>query len=412
MSRVLVLGNGGREHAISYKLFNEGHEIFMLGQNPGVAKFGTCVEISEDQIAEFCKNNMIDLVFIGPEKYLVDGIVDKLENEEIRLFGPNKRAAILEGSKSFSKNLMKKYNIPTAKFKIFEKFEEAKKYLKNSDFPIVIKADGIAAGKGVIIAESYESSISDLEEIMLNNKFNDAGKKVVIEEFLVGEEFSLMCFVSGNKVYPMKIAQDHKRAFDNDEGLNTGGMGAYLPIKHITEEDVKEAVDKIIIPTAEAMISENREFKGILFAGLMKTADGIKTIEYNVRFGDPESEIILQSMNSSLFDIANDIIDGNDINLEWDDKSHVGVVLASKGYPETYENGYEILGLEKIESQIFHMGTKDLNGKIVTNGGRVLIVCSSANTLEEAIEKVYKDVEKIECDNLYYRKDIGHLSLK
>ncbi|MFM1581773.1 phosphoribosylamine--glycine ligase [Helcococcus bovis] len=412
MSRVLVLGNGGREHAISYKLFNEGHDIFMLGQNPGVAKFGTCVEISEDQIAEFCKNNMIDLVFVGPEKYLVDGIVDKLENEQIRVFGPNKRAAILEGSKSFSKNLMKKYYIPTAKFEIFEKIEEAKEYLKNLDFPIVIKADGIAAGKGVIISESYESSISDLEEIMINNKFNDAGKKVVIEEFLVGEEFSLMCFVSGNKVYPMKIAQDHKRAFDNDEGLNTGGMGAYLPIKHITEEDVKEAVDKIIIPTAEAMISENREFKGILFAGLMKTADGIKTIEYNVRFGDPESEIILQSMNSSLFDIANEIIDGNDINLEWDDKSHVGVVLASKGYPEIYENGYEILGLEKIESQIFYMGTKELNGKIVTNGGRVLIVCASAHTLEEAIEKAYKDIEKIECDNLYYRKDIGHLSLK
>ncbi|MFM1524356.1 MULTISPECIES: phosphoribosylamine--glycine ligase [Helcococcus] len=412
MSRVLVLGNGGREHAISYKLFNEGHDIFMLGQNPGVAKFGTCVEISEDQIAEFCKNNIIDLVFVGPEKYLVDGIVDKLENEQIRVFGPNKRAAILEGSKSFSKNLMKKYYIPTAKFEIFEKIEEAKEYLKNLDFPIVIKADGIASGKGVIIAESYESSISDLEEIMINNKFNDAGKKVVIEEFLVGEEFSLMCFVSGNKVYPMKIAQDHKRAFDNDEGLNTGGMGAYLPIKHITEEDVKEAVDKIIIPTVEAMISENREFKGILFAGLMKTADGIKTIEYNVRFGDPESEIILQSMNSSLFDIANDIIDGNDINLEWDDKSHVGVVLASKGYPEIYENGYEILGLEKIESQIFYMGTKELNGKIVTNGGRVLIVCASAHTLEEAIEKAYKDIEKIECDNLYYRNDIGHLSLK
>ncbi|MFM1538655.1 phosphoribosylamine--glycine ligase [Helcococcus bovis] len=412
MSRVLVLGNGGREHAISYKLFNEGHDIFMLGQNPGVAKFGTCVEISEDQIAEFCKNNMIDLVFVGPEKYLVDGIVDKLENEQIRVFGPNKRAAILEGSKSFSKNLMKKYYIPTAKFEIFEKIEEAKEYLKNLDFPIVIKADGIASGKGVIIAESYESSISDLEEIMINNKFNDAGKKVVIEEFLVGEEFSLMCFVSGNKVYPMKIAQDHKRAFDNDEGLNTGGMGAYLPIKHITEEDVKEAVDKIIIPTVEAMISENREFKGILFAGLMKTANGIKTIEYNVRFGDPESEIILQSMNSSLFDIANDIIDGNDINLEWDDKSHVGVVLASKGYPEIYENGYEILGLEKIESQIFYMGTKELNGKIVTNGGRVLIVCASAHTLEEAIEKAYKDIEKIECDNLYYRNDIGHLSLK
>lgn len=355
---------------------------------------------------------MIDLVFVGPEKYLVEGIVDKLEDKNIRVFGPNKRAAILEGSKSFSKNLMKKYNIPTASYEVFDEFETAKEYLKNSNFPIVIKADGIAAGKGVIIAESYETSISDLEEIMLNNKFNAAGKKVVIEEFLIGEEFSLMCFVSGNKVYPMKIAQDNKRAFDNDEGLNTGGMGAYLPIRHITTEDVKEAIENIIIPTAEAMISENREFKGILFAGLMKTNDGIKTIEYNVRFGDPESEIILQSMKSSLFDVANDIIDGNDVNLEWNEKSHVGVVLASNGYPETYKKGYEILGLEKVESQIFHMGTRDLNGKIVTNGGRVLIVCASSHTLEKVIEKAYKDIEKIECDNLYYRKDIGHLSLK
>lgn len=307
---------------------------------------------------------------------------------------------------------MKKYNIPTAKFEIFDDYKKALEYIENQSFPIVIKADGIAAGKGVIIAENLDKAQITLEEIMLDKKFSDAGNTVVIEEFLEGEEFSLMSFVSGDKVFPMNIAQDHKRAYDGDKGLNTGGMGVYMPIKNITEEDINEAIEKIVKPTAKAMIKEDRKFKGILFAGLIKTKDGIKTIEYNVRFGDPESEIILQSLETSLYDIANAIIDEKDIDIKWDDKARVGVVLASKGYPNSFEKGFKIKGLENIDSKIFHMGTTNDNGIIKTNGGRVLLICSEGDDLNEAIDKVYKDISKIQCDNLFYRKDIGHLSLK
>ena len=411
MAKVLVVGNGGREHAIADKFYKENHEVFMFGQNPGVEEFGTCLDIKQEEIVDFCKENKIDLVFIGPEVYLVEGLVDELEDEGIRAFGPRKNAAILEGSKAFSKEFMKKYDIPTAKFEVFDNFEKALEYLQNSDYPIVIKADGIAAGKGVIIAENFEHAKTELEEIMLNKKFSNAGDTVVIEEFLEGEEFSLMAFISGDKVFPMKIAQDHKRAFDGDMGLNTGGMGAYMPIKNITENDVEEALNNVVLPTAKAMIKEDREFKGILFAGLMKTKNGIKTIEYNVRFGDPESEIILQSLKTSLFDICNAVIDGEHIDIEWDNKARVGVVLASKGYPESYDKGFEIKGLDKIESKVFHMGTKLEDGVLKTNGGRVIIVCAEDENLEKAIEKVYQDIEKIECDNLFYRKDIGHSSL-
>lgn len=410
MAKILVVGNGGREHAIADKFYKENHEIFMFGQNPGVEEFGTCLDIKQEEIVDFCKENKIDLVFIGPEVYLVEGLVDELEAEGIRAFGPRKNAAILEGSKAFSKEFMKKYDIPTAKFEVFDNFEKALEYLQNSDYPIVIKADGIAAGKGVIIAENFEHAKTELEEIMLNKKFSNAGDTVVIEEFLEGEEFSLMAFISGDKVFPMKIAQDHKRAFDGDMGLNTGGMGAYMPIKNITENDVEEALNNVVLPTAKAMIKEDREFKGILFAGLMKTNNGIKTIEYNVRFGDPESEIILQSLKTSLFDICNAVIDGEHIDIEWDNKARVGVVLASKGYPESYDKGFEIKGLDNINSKVFHMGTKRENGIIITNGGRVIIVVSEGENLENAIEKVYQDIEKIDCDNLFYRRDIGHRS--
>lgn len=412
MANILVVGNGGREHAIAEKFNNENHEIFMLGQNPGVAKFGTCIDIKEDEIAKFCKDENIDLVFIGPEAFLVNGLVDKLEDEGIRVFGPRKNAAILEGSKAFSKDFMKKYNIPTAEYEIFNDIEKALEYLRDCDFPIVIKADGIAAGKGVLIPQNFNEAKESLEEIMLHKKFDSAGDTIVIEEFLEGVEFSLMAFVSGEKVYPMKVAQDHKRAFDGDKGLNTGGMGVYMPIKNINEADIDEAMSKILLPTAKAMLEEVREFKGILFAGLMKTKTGVKTIEYNVRFGDPESEIVLQSLKTSLYDISNAIIDGKDIEIEWDDKPRVGVVIASKGYPESYEKGYEIKGLENLTSKIYHMGTKETDGKIYTNGGRLLLICEEADTLEEAISKVYENVEKIECDNIFYRTDIGHFSLK
>ncbi|WP_297688737.1 phosphoribosylamine--glycine ligase [uncultured Anaerococcus sp.] len=412
MARVLVLGNGGREAAISYKLYKEGHEIFMVGENPGVAEFGKCVDLKNEEIAGFAKSENIDLVFVGPEAYLVDGIVDILEKENIRVFGPNKKAAILEGSKSFAKDLMKKYGIPTAAYEIFTSYEKALAYLDKSTFPLVIKADGLAAGKGVIIAENYDMAKDALKEIMVNQKFAEAGNEVVIEEFLEGEEFSLLAFISGEKVVPMKIVQDHKRAFDGDKGPNTGGMGVYMPIKHINQADIDEAMEKILRPTAKAMIKEKREFKGILFAGLMKTKDGIKTIEYNVRFGDPETEILLLAMKSNLYDIAEKVIDGKDFEVEFDDAAYIGVVMASKGYPESYAKGFEIKGLEKVDSHVFHMGTKAEDGKILTNGGRVLIVCSKADNLSQAYKKAYEDIEKIECDNLFFRKDIGHMSLE
>ena len=411
MGKVLVVGNGGREHAISDKLYREGHEIYMLGENPGVAKFGTCIDIEEEKLADFCKEKAIDLVIIGPEAYLVDGLTDKLEFAGIRVFGPNKGAAILEGSKAFAKDFMKKYNIPTAAYENFTDYEKALAYIENSDFPLVIKADGIAAGKGVIIAQNLAEGKAALKEIMVNKKFAEAGASVVIEEFLEGEEFSLLAFVSGEKIVPMKVVQDHKRAFDNDEGLNTGGMGVYMPIKNITDSDIEEAIEKVLKPTALGMIKEAREFKGVLFAGLMKSKTGVKTIEYNVRFGDPETELIMLAMESSLFDIANKVIDGEDFEIEWNDKSYIGVVLASKGYPEGYEKGFEIEGLDALDSKVFHMGTKEENEKILANGGRVLIVCACGENLEEAREAAYRDIEKIKCDNLFYRKDIGHLSL-
>lgn len=411
MARVLVVGNGGREHAISDKLYREGHEIFMLGENPGVAQFGTCVTCEVEKLPSFCKEKEIDLVFVGPEAFLVDGIVDLLEKENIRVFGPNKAAAILEGSKAFAKDLMKKYDIPTASYETFTDYKKALVYIEKSDFPLVIKADGIAAGKGVIIAQSLDEGRKALRDIMVNQKFAEAGASVVIEEFLEGEEFSLLAFVSGEIVMPMKVVQDHKRAFDNDQGLNTGGMGVCMPIKHITDSDIKEAIEKVLKPTAKAMIKENRPFKGILFAGLMKTKDGIKTIEYNVRFGDPETEIILMSMETSLYDLAEAVLEGREMEIKWKDKSYLGVVLASKGYPENYEKGFEIRGLDDLKSKVFHMGTKKVDGKILTNGGRVLIVCAEGGSLEEARKNAYNDIEKINCDNLFYRKDIGHLSL-
>ena len=411
MGKVLVVGNGGREHAISDKLYREGHEIYMLGENPGLAKFGTCIDIREEKLSDFCKEKAIDLVIIGPEAYLVDGLTDKLEESGIRVFGPNKDAAILEGSKAFAKDFMKKYHIPTAAYENFTDYEKALAYIEKSEFPLVIKADGIAAGKGVIIAQNLDEGKKALKEIMVNKKFAEAGASVVVEGFLEGEEFSLLAFVSGEKIVPMKVVQDHKRAFDGDAGPNTGGMGVYMPIKNITDSDIEEAIEKVLKPTALGMIQEGRNFKGVLFAGLMKTKDGVKTIEYNVRFGDPETELIMLAMESSLFDIANHVIDGEDFEIKWNDKAYIGVVLASKGYPEDYDKGFEIQGLDDLDSKVFHMGTKEENEKILTNGGRVLIVCSEGENLDQARNAAYRDIEKIKCDNLFYRKDIGHLSL-
>ena len=411
MAKVLVVGSGGREHAIAYKFHKEGHEVHMAGINPAVEEFGVCVALTEDQIPSYAKTNGIDLVFVGPEVPLVNGLVDELQKVGVRAFGPSKLAAQLEGSKVFSKMMMRKYNIPTAKYESFNDYEQAREYLSKQKAPIVLKADGLAAGKGVIIANTLEEAQHELKEMMCNAKFNKAGSSVVIEEFLQGEEFSLMCFLSDRKVYPMKIAQDHKRAFDNDEGLNTGGMGAYLPLKKITQDDIDEGVRNVVQPMVDAMSDEGMPFYGILYAGLMKCDDGVKTIEFNVRFGDPESEILLLSLESSLYDIANKIIDGKEVELKWSEDAFIGVVMAAKGYPEHSEKGAVIYGLDKVSTPVFHMGTKRVDDDIVINGGRVLLVCASGKTLQDAYKKVYNEIVKIECEDLFYRKDIGHLSL-
>lgn len=411
MSRVLVVGCGGREHAIAYKFHKEGHEIYMVGINPAVEEFGICVELEEKDIPNYALENKIDLVFVGPEVPLVNGLVDRLQEHNIRAFGPSKKAAQLEGSKVFSKMMMKKYNIPTAKYESFSNYEKAKEYLLRQNMPIVLKADGLAAGKGVVISHSMEEAQYELKEMMCNAKFNKAGASVVIEEFLQGEEFSLMCFVSDKKVYPMEIAQDHKRAFDNDEGLNTGGMGAYLPLKKITQEDINEGLEKVVQPMVNAMSEEGMPFYGILYAGLMKCEDGVKTIEFNVRFGDPESEILLLKLESSLYEISNNIIDGREVELRWNDDAFIGVVMAAKGYPEESKKGGIIKGLENLTTPVFHMGTKKIDNEIVINGGRVLLVCASGKNLVEARQKVYDEISKIESEDLFFRTDIGHLSL-
>lgn len=411
MARVLVVGNGGREHAISYKFYKENHEVIMVGQNPGVEKFGLCVDLQESEIPGYCLKNNIDLVFVGPEVPLVNGLVDKLKENNIRAFGPSKAAAQLEGSKVFSKMMMKKYNIPTAKYESFNNYDEASKYLATQDIPIVLKADGLAAGKGVVIPSTREEAEYELREMMCNAKFDKAGSSIVIEEFLEGEEFSLMCFVSDTKVVPMEIAQDHKRAFDNDEGLNTGGMGAYSPLLKITKKDVQEGLDKVVQPMVEAMSKEGMPFYGILYAGLMKCKDGVKTIEFNVRFGDPESEVLLLKLESNLYDIANKVIDEEDFELKWNEDAFIGVVMAAKGYPEESVKGSIIENLDKVNVPVFHMGTKKVGSDIVINGGRVLLVCANEKTLDKAKEKVYNEIAKIKCDDLFYRTDIGHHSL-
>ena len=411
MSKVLVVGAGGREHAIAYKFHQEGHQVFLLGDNPAVAEFGTCLSLTEPELITFCQTEPIDLVFIGPEVYLVDGLVDRLQAAGIRAFGPSAQAAQLEGSKVFSKQMMAKYQIPTAKHESFSDYEAAKQYLAQQATPIVLKADGLAAGKGVIIAQTQEEAQAALKAMMQEAKFADAGGSVVIEEFLEGEEFSLMCFVSDRKVVPMKVAQDHKRALDGDRGLNTGGMGAYLPISHISDRDVAQGLEQVVQPMVDAMSQEGMPFYGILYAGLMKCADGVKTIEFNVRFGDPECEVLLLQLKSSLYQVANAVIDGQDFHLEWDQDAVIGVVLAAKGYPEASVKGSVIKGLDQLSVPVFHMGTRKLENELTINGGRVLIVCAKGTTLASARQKVYDEIKKIDCPDLFYRQDIGYRSL-
>ncbi len=413
MAKVLVIGSGGREHAIAAKFAQSTHvrQVYVAPGNPGMTDVAMCVNIGSTDIPhliEFCKIEEIDLVFVGPEIPLCEGLVDEMQKANIQVFGPTKAAAMLEGSKVFCKEIMAKYDIPTAKYASFDNYADAKSYLDQQNGPIVVKADGLAAGKGVVVAMTNEEAQVALKEMMCDQIFASAGSNVVLEEYLEGEEFSQLAFVNGDVVVPMQIAQDHKRAFDNDEGLNTGGMGAYTPVSHLPQEAVNQAIELIVKPMAKAMVSEGKPFLGVLYAGCMWTADGVKTIEFNVRFGDPETEVLLQAMQSDLYEVCISVLKGEQVELTWHEETFVGVVLAAKGYPQSYEKNHIIEGLDEVETPLYHMGTALLEEKIVSNGGRVLFVSACGKDVKAAQEKVYHEINKIKCDGLFYRSDIGN----
>ncbi|AXO96541.1 phosphoribosylamine--glycine ligase [Bacillus anthracis] len=414
---VLVIGRGGREHALAWKFAQSEkvEKVYVAPGNEGMRDVATPIDIDEndfDALILFAKENHVELTFVGPEIPLMNGIVDRFKEEGLRVFGPNKAAAVIEGSKAFTKELMKKYNIPTAAYETFTDYEEAVQYIEKVGAPIVIKADGLAAGKGVTVAMTLEEALQAAKEMLQDVKFGEASKKVVIEEFLDGQEFSLMAFVNGTTVHPMVIAQDHKRAFDGNKGPNTGGMGAYSPVPQISESAVQEAIETVLHPTAKAMIQENRSFTGILYAGLILTNDGPKVIEFNARFGDPETEVVLPRLENDLVDVCNAVLDESELTLQWSEESVIGVVLASKGYPEAYKKGEIIKGLDALQDVIvFHAGTAMKHGDFVTKGGRVLFVACKANSLQEAKDTVYKEIGKIESDGLFYRSDIGYRAI-
>ena len=416
--KVLVIGKGGREHAIAWKFAQSPSvtEVFIAPGNIGMEAVGNLVPIQEsdtNSLINFAKENKIDLTMVGPEVPLLNGIVDAFQAEGLQVFGPTKAAALIEGSKGFAKDLMKKYGIPTAGYETFTDYEEARTYIEGKGAPIVLKADGLAAGKGVVVAMTDEEALDAVYEMMAESKFGEASSKLVIEEFLEGEEFSFMAFVNGEKVYPMVIAQDHKRAFDGDQGPNTGGMGAYSPVPQIPDSVVKEAMETVLLPTAKAMVDEGRPFVGILYAGLILTKKGPKVIEFNARFGDPETQVVLPRLESDLAEVLTGVLRGDDeLELNWSNQAVVGVVMASKGYPEAYENGAVIEGADQVgEGLVFHAGTEARSGKLVTNGGRVLLVAAQSESLEQAQKKVYEELRKVTCDNLFYRMDIAHKAI-
>lgn len=416
--KVLIVGSGGREHAIAMSAAKSDkvEKMYCAPGNAGISEYAECVAIGAmefDKLVAFAKEKAIDLVIVGMDDPLVGGLVDELEAAGIRTFGPRKNAAILEGSKAFSKDLMKKYNIPTAAYENFTDPEAALAYLEAAKFPIVLKADGLALGKGVLICQNLEEAKEGVKTIMLDKKFGSAGNEMVIEEFMTGREVSVLSFVDGKTIKTMTSAQDHKRAGDGDTGLNTGGMGTFSPSPFYTEEVDKFCQKYIYQPTVDAMAAEGREFKGIIFFGLMLTAEGPKVLEYNARFGDPEAQVVLPRMKNDLIEVAEACIDGtlDAVDLQFEDNAAVCVVLASKGYPVSYEKGYPIEGLDEFKKHegyyCFHAGTKFDDGKIVTNGGRVLGVTAKGDTLKEARKNAYAATEWVSFGNKYMRHDIG-----
>lgn len=413
--KVLVVGSGGREHAIvkALKRSPRVEKIYCAPGNAGISEDVECVNIGVEDIealVNFAQRHNLDLTVVGPEASLAAGIVNALNAVGMKAFGPTKEAARIESSKEFAKELMKKYNVPTAAYESFDDFEKAWEYVKSRPLPSVIKYDGLAAGKGVVIASKYDEAETALRDMLLDESFGKG--KVVIEDFLEGPEFSFMCVVSGNKVYPLEIAQDHKRAFDGDKGPNTGGMGAYSPVPFISPEIKEQALNEIMKPVAEAMVKEGVSFNGILYGGLILTKEGPKVIEFNARFGDPETEVVLPRLESDFYSLIEASLEAKDFELEWNPEAFLGVVLASKGYPGSYEKGKEIKGLENVKSEVFHMGTKKDGDKIFTAGGRVLMVTGKGKSLEEANENARIEIEKIDCPSLFHRSDIGKAALK
>ena len=415
--KILVIGGGGREHAIVKKL-NESKKvdkIFCAPGNGGIAKIAECVNVSSnDEVVEFAKKNQIDLVFVAPDDPLAGGMVDALENAGIKAFGPRQNAAMIESSKVFSKDLMKKYNIPTAGYEVFDNSKKAIDYIKENDkFPVVVKADGLALGKGVIIALDLEMAISAVNSIMEDKMFGESGNKVVIEEFITGPEVSVLSFVDSKVVKPMVSSKDHKRALDGDKGLNTGGMGTISPNPHYSDEMAKLCMDTIFIPTMEAMNKEGRPFKGCLYFGLMLTVDGPKVIEYNARFGDPETQVVLPRLETDLLDILLAVEEErlSEIDIKWSETPCACVVMASGGYPSAYEKGIEITGLDEYgqleNAVVYHAGTALKDEKLVTSGGRVLGVTATGKDLDEALDKAYSAVYEILFSGAHYRTDIG-----
>jgi len=414
--KVMVIGGGGREHAIIKKIKESPKvsEIYALPGNGGIAKDAVCVPVKAtdlDGIVDFAKNNGIEFAVVAPDDPLVLGAVDRLEEIGIKCFGPRKNAAIIEGSKVFSKDLMKKYNIPTATYEVFTEKDKALEYLKTAPIPTVVKADGLALGKGVIIAETREAAIEAVKSMMEDKVFGESGSRVVIEEFLTGPEVSVLSFTDGKTVVPMVSSMDHKRALDGDKGLNTGGMGTIAPNPYYTDEIAKECMEKIFIPTMNAMNSEGRTFSGCLYFGLMLTENGPKVIEYNCRFGDPETQVVLPLLESDLFEIFCHVADGtlSDCEVKFSDGAACCVVMASEGYPQKYETGFEITMPE--DKNIYIAGAKLEDGKLLTGGGRVLGVTETADTLENAVNKAYETVNEVKFGNAYYRKDIGKRAL-
>lgn len=412
---VLVIGGGGREHAICHTLKKSSKvdKVWCAPGNGGIAQDAECVNLKAtdiDGVVTFAKEHKPDLVMVAPDDPLALGMVDALEAAGIRAFGPRKNAAVIEGSKSFAKDLMEKYHIPTAGYAVFENSADAIEYIKENGAPIVVKADGLALGKGVTVAMTEEEAIEAVKDAIDGGAFGGAGARVVIEEFLTGPEVSVLAFVDGKTLKTMPSAQDHKRVYNGDKGPNTGGMGAFSPSRFYTDEIAAECMETIFKPTVAAMEQEGRTFKGVLYFGLMLTPKGPKVIEYNARFGDPETQAVLSRLETDLYDVFNAVIDEklDEIEIKWADNAACCVCMASGGYPKEYEKGKEITGLDDVtESYVFHAGTKLADGKMLTNGGRVLGVTATAPTLEEAIEKAYADVRRIQFEGAHFRTDIG-----